>query len=292
MLDFIKFCQEFNIPIDTNGNRDWVQTHCIFCNDNNWHLGYNLSQGNMNCWKCGPHNIYEFLSIILKTKNQSIRQILNLYQQNNITLPKKQIKTRPRKTKKPPHMESLSKIHRHYLKQKNFNPTKLTKEWNLKATKGLSGKWSWRIIAPILNKEWMVVGYTGRTLTPNTKPKWKHSKNENMSIDPKTLLYGIERTKNKILIVEGASDVWRMGPGAVGTFGINWKMEQAIILKTFSHRFIMFDPEKEAQKQAKKLANWLAPFPGETEIISGIDTDPGDLDQSEADNIMKELGFF
>jgi len=83
----------------------------------------------------------------------------------------------------------------------------------------------------------------------------------------------------------------RMGIGSVSIMGIDWKIEQAFILKDFKYRFIMFDPEPKAQKQAQKLAAWLAPFPGETEIISGLKTDPGDLSQEEANKFMKELGF-
>ena len=93
------------------------------------------------------------------------------------------------------------------------------------------------------------------------------------------------------MVTEGIFDVWRMGIGSIGLFGIDWKQEQASILKKFTHRFIMFDPETQAQKRAKELASWLSPFPGETEIITGLKTDPGDLSQTKADNIMKKLGF-
>ena len=298
MLDFIKFCKEFNIPYLPEGghhhcHEGWIQTHCPFCTDGTygWHLGFSIEHGNINCWRCGSHSIYKYLSIILKNKKITVKQALNLYSQKSIYIPKVK-KPRRRKPKKPPYMEEFfSKAHKRYLKQRRFNPTNLIKEWNLKATKGLSGKWSWRIIAPIYNSFWITVGYTGRAVHLDIKPKWKMSNNKDMSEDPKKLLYGIEKVSDRVLIVEGVGDVWRMGPGAVATLGIDWKVEQAFQLKNIPYRFIMFDSEIQAQKKAKELANWLAPFSGETEIISGLNTDPGNMSQKEANRLMKELEF-
>jgi len=297
MLDFIKLCEEFNIPHLESGHHHchegWIQTHCPFCTDGSygWHLGFSIEKGNMNCWSCGSHHVYKFLSIVLQNKGVSVKQILKLYGKDRNIIPKKKAKPRPRKAKKPPPMESLSKVHRRYLKQRNFNPTKLTQEWNLDGTKGLSGEWSWRVITPIFNKSHMIIGYAGRALHPDTRPKWKFSNNKDMSEDPKKMIYGIEKIRDMVLIMEGIPDVWRMGIGSVSIMGIDWKIEQAFILKDFKYRFIMFDPEPKAQKQAQKLAAWLAPFPGETEIISGLKTDPGDLSQEEANKFMNELGF-
>jgi len=66
-------------------------------------------------------------------------------------------------------------------------------------------------------------------------------------------------------------------------------LEQASILRQYKRRFILFDNEKIAQKQAEDLANWLAAFPGHTEVITGIKSDPGELSQGKADRIMREL---
>lgn len=244
----------------------------------------------MNCWRCGSHSIYQYLTVVLRGKNASVKQLLAIYSSKITYLPK-QKKPRRRRPRKPPHMEQLCKTHRRYLKQRGFNPAKLSREWDLMGTKGVSDRWSWRVIAPIYNADWTRVAYTGRALHPDTRPKWKMSNNEEMSEDPKRLLYGIEKVRDRVLIVEGVSDVWRMGPGAVAVFGIDWKVEQAFQLKSFQHRFIMFDPEEKAQDQARQLAHWLAPFPGETEIISELQTDPGGMKQGEADKIMRELGF-
>jgi hypothetical protein len=297
MLDFVKLCKDYNIPCDTEGSshhyhEGWAQTHCPFCTDGNngWHLGFSLTGGHLNCWRCGSHSAYDFLLAIFKSQRISIKNLFRQYSIKSIATKIKE-KERRKKVKQPPSLYPLTKKYLKKLKKKKFDLKSLINNWDLSMTKGLSGEWNWRIIVPIKDSENNIVAYTGRAIDPDKKPRWLNSKNEDMAIDPKKLIYGIEKIVNRVLIVEGPSDVWRMGPGAVGLFGIDWKVEQASILKDFYYRFIMFDPEKEAQKQAEKLAKWLAPFPGETEIITGMKTDPGDLSQVEADNIMKELGF-
>jgi hypothetical protein len=96
---------------------------------------------------------------------------------------------------------------------------------------------------------------------------------------------------DSVVAVEGATGVWRIGPGAVGVLGIGWKMEQANRLRRFRKRFILFDPEPKAQARAIGLANVLSGYPGETEVISGFDVDPGDLNDRQVKRIRKACGL-
>jgi len=299
MLDFIKLCRDKNIPYLESGHHHchdgWVQTHCCFCSDGTygWHLGFSLEGGNLNCWRCGSHSAYDFLSAVFKDRGESSKQIYKQYSINSTSsISATPIRVRKKKAKPPSHIEPLSKIHKQYLTDRKFDYKKLVDEWNIQGTKNLSNDgWWWRIIAPIRDGEGSTVAYTGRALHPSVAPRWKFSREEEMSEDPKKLIYGIDKVQNRVLIVEGVSDVWRFGAGAVALLGIDWKEEQAHILRNYKYRFIMFDPEKQAQKQAMKLAHWLSPFPGETDVIYDMSSDPGDIDQEEADRTMKELGF-
>lgn len=297
MIDFVKLCQEKNLPYLESGHHHckegWVQTHCPFCTDgtHGWHLGFSLDGGNMNCWRCGGHSAFKFIAAVFQNRSESAKQIFKQYQISNPIAKTTEHKLRKKKSPKPPQTGPLGKTHRRYLRERKFN-SQVIWDWELSATKGLSGKWSWRIIAPICDADGSVIAWGGRAINPDVKPKWKFSANEDWTIEPKRAVYGLNKVPgDRILIVEGMSDCWRMGFGCVGVFGIDWKEEQASQLKNFQHRFIMFDPEKRAQVQARKLADWLSPFPGETEIISGLKSDPGELPQSEANHIMQELGF-
>jgi len=295
MLHFTRLCQELNIQYLESGHHHcaegWVQVNCPFCTDgtHGWHLGYALEKGSMNCWRCGSHSLYDFLKV--KFPGKSPKRIIQQYDDATFIPEKKKAQPRRRKAKQPPGMEAVSRVHKKYLERKNFDPEIIIEEWELMGTKGLSEGWSWRLIAPICDMRGTITGYAGRSLSEDVKPRWKFSRNSEMSDDPKKMLYGIDKVQDSVLIVEGVSDVWRFGPGAVATFGIDWKVEQAHILRQFTHRFIMFDPEPQAQANAKALAEWLSPFGGETEIISGLKSDPGDLSQTRADKIKKELGI-
>jgi hypothetical protein len=181
--------------------------------------------------------------------------------------------------------------HRQYLRQRGFHPEQLARDWNLRGTTYLSKEWSWRIVFPICDQEGTTAAYCGRALDDEVRPKYRMSSEEQISQDPRSLLYGIHAAQESVVVVEGPSDVWRLGPGAVATLGIKWKPEQAYLLKQFPRRFVMFDPEPQAQIQARRLAEWLGMFSGETELIEGLESDPGSLPQVEADRMMKELGF-
>jgi len=195
-----------------------------------------------------------------------------------------------KKVVKPPQMGELKHAHRNYLKRRKFNPDNLIDEWSLEATSHLSGPWSWRIIIPFHDIDDNIIAYQGRTISKSRKPKYKMTDDEHLPVDPKSILYGINKVHtDSIIVVEGVADVWRLGPGAVATLGIDWKIEQANQIRKFKRRFIMFDPDPQAQKRAEELAKWLSYYAGETEIIEGLKKDPGDLSQKYADKIINSL---
>jgi len=106
------------------------------------------------------------------------------------------------------------------------------------------------------------------------------------------MIYGIHCIpSDAVVIVEGAVDVWRLGPGAVASLGIGWKHQQIEQLRAFNRRYVMFDPEPAAQRRACEVAAHLGQFRGTTEIIDGLSSDPGDMAQAEADRIMAALGI-
>jgi hypothetical protein len=276
----------------------WIQTHCVFCSDgqSGWHLGYSIDGGNFNCWRCGPHRSKETFSRLLRVPEEEVGRALRPYFADPVQVRLDPVESKPkirrREAKKPPHLGGLEGPHRRYLRSRGFVPRDLVRLWGLKGTGRWSQDWAWRIIAPIRNYSGSITAYTGRAISSKIRPKWKTSLDSHQTEDPRSSLYGIERaTGGRILIVEGPSDVWRMGPGAVATMGINWKEEQIAILRKYPRRFILFDTEKQAQKQAQKLAEWLSGYKGETEILKLSAGDPGDLDPEAARSIMIELGF-
>lgn len=193
------------------------------------------------------------------------------------------------KATKPPHLRSLTRQHKRYLQGRRF-PRSIIELWALKGTTYLSGDWNWRIITPIKGRGGDTQAYIGRTIAQDVRPKYKVSHNKDITVSPASLLYGINKVPgDTIVIVEGPTDVWRLGPGAVAVLGIDWKTDQANLLRRFARRFIMFDPEADAAKKAIGLARWLSLFQGSTEVIDDLRCDPGDMTNQEARKIMRSF---
>jgi hypothetical protein len=137
------------------------------------------------------------------------------------------------------------------------------------------------------------VSYIGRsTKTGKGEARWKACGKEHERVWHRAILYGMDLLPgNKAIVVEGCTDVWRLGPGAVGTFGIDWTEEQRRVLKKLDRVWILFDEESQAQKKAEELAYGLSDFT-EVEILDIEQGDPGELPLKEARGLVNDLiGF-
>lgn len=295
MFDFLSFVRDNGIPHKEEGQyegRRYIQTHCPFCTDGTrgWHLGYNIGKGYFNCWRCGSIKILSVLRALLHSEKIA-KAMFRKYQTDFIPIeaPKPKINPRKRKLWTPPGIGPMKNAHRRYLQRRGFNPEKLEELWDLQGTAHLSGRaWSWRIVFPINNADGETMAYCGRTIR-DIEPKYRMPANDQLRADPREVIYGLQYCTDTVVIVEGPADVWKFGPGAVATLGIDWTREQAVILKDYRRRFIIFDPEPEAQKRAVRLAFWLSMYDGNVELVTELGSDPGDLPQREADAIMKQL---
>ena len=54
--DVVSVLRDLNIFFMDHGKnvtKGWVNVNCPFCHDPSWHLGINLSNNKISCWKCG-----------------------------------------------------------------------------------------------------------------------------------------------------------------------------------------------------------------------------------------------
>lgn len=295
MLDFKRLAKDRNLPLLEGGGHHharegWLQTHCPKCSGggSGYHLGWNEQAGFFHCWRCGAMRFWETLSALLRIGEEDTRRVVAEYHVEPHRAFRPQI-IRQRSLKAPRGSGPLLPIHRQYLINRGFDPDELIEQYEVQGTAGLSGGWSWRIVFPIHNRSGRIVAYQGRTVG-SVEPKYRTTEDAQCLDDPRTLLYGIERVPGEsVIIVEGATGVWRIGRGAVATLGIDWKREQANILRHFARRFILFDPEPLAQKRAVELAHTLSIFGGSTEILTGFPTDPGELTSQRVRRLRKIL---
>lgn len=303
MLDIVRFCQTYHIPTvgagHVRGRNQWVNLQCPQCGSSGthggWYLGFSLQRGNFVCWRCGSLRFWTVLSSILPNlTRQQLGKAVHEHQIGYVAPPRPMAATLRRPNGNydllcPPDAKPLEIAHRRYLEGRHFDPDKLTQQWGVMGTGRFAESWSWRVVFPIRSQAGQVVAWQGRSIGDGD-PKYRLTPDAECLVDPHSLLYGIHAARGPtVVIVEGATGVWRLGPGTVATLGIKWRQPQLAILRTFERRFLIYDPEPAAQARAVKLAEALSLFPGATEVVDGFDTDPGDFNEDTADYVRRKL---
>jgi len=271
-----------------NSAEGWIQYKCPFCGDTSDHLGYSLDGSAFNCWRCGKHGLKETLKELLNTTESKIDFLLSQYRSRPALVSKREKNKRPTEIQLPSYSKKLTSLHRNYLWRREFDPDEIIKKYQVKGTANL-GKYKFRIIIPIFHNG-VLVSYIGRDITGKSKLRYKACTKENEVRPHKHCLYGLEHTMNDcVVIVEGITDMWRLGAGAVAQFGLIQSIEQLKLLKNFKRRFIFLDSGNNESKRAKELASALSIFKGENIIVDIDEGDPDSLSDKEAKDLMKTL---
>ncbi len=291
--NIISLLEDNGIHLTTEGANcapGWQNCRCPFCEDTSDHLGYNVESDYFSCWKCGFHPIKNVVSELLNLTNQETYDLLARYKKRPSMWLEERMITRTTRIQLPHGTKELSHRHRLYLQQRQFDPDILADRYGLLGTEHL-GDYKFRIIAPIFQNG-RLVSYIGRDITNRSDLRYKACPSEKEVVSHKHCLYGIDIVQNDfVVIVEGVSDAWRLGPGAVALFGLLYSSEQIKLLKRFKRRYIMLDSGENEFKRSKELAAMLSIFNGENIVVELGEDDPGDMKQEEADILMKDLGF-
>ncbi len=182
--------------------------------------------------------------------------------------------------------------HRLYLEGRNFDPDEINSIWDVQGT-GVFGEYKNRLYIPItLNGA--LISYTTRDITDKRQDKYRTCHDEDEAYHHKFSLYGIDQAKNDVgLVVEGCTDVWRIGPGTVGTYGDKYMPAQvALLAKRFKRVFVLYDPDDAGTNAAPALTEQLDARNVDCEILyddSGLD--PGEMQPADAIALRKELGL-
>ena len=269
---------------------------CPFCGSSDkYHLGYSLDENYFSCWQCGGHGVEYTLQKILHISRDKAVELIRKY--GGKTKEKRKpakIKAGSQRFKLPPGQLNITPRHEAYLRGRGFDDVDaLVNQWGLMGTAPIAKidqlNYGNRILAPIF---WgtQIVSFQARDITGQAFAKYMACPPEREIISHKHVLYGIPGYWGKKgICVEGIVDVWRFGVDSFATLGIKYTRQQ---LKTIKDHFeeitVIYDPEKQAQIQARKLVNELK-FNGVKAKTLNIHSDPGDLSQEEADIIVEEL---
>jgi hypothetical protein len=188
-------------------------------------------------------------------------------------------------------IEDLRKAHREYLRSRNFDPKVIEKHWKIQGIGPAAGMLAWRIFIPI-HYRGKIVSWTSRSISDKNKANRYFSANLNQEVyNHKTLLYGEDHchSGSSIIVNEGPTDPWNVGPGAVCTFGTGFKTAQVLKIARYRKRIICYDSGPEGQKMAKELCELLMPFDGETINVVLDAEDPGSASKKEIKLLRKLL---
>ena len=295
-FDFARMCDDLGVLVNVGEGSRWANLDCCFCEDQGAHLGFHLTTGHFNCYKCGFHSQEETVSKLFHVSRAEAKGLIREYREMDRSLPDRVDKPHAKTCEWPMGCGTLQPAHFTYLKRRGFdNPRTLARTYGLRGTIHL-GDYAFRIIAPIINRGRMV-SYQARDITGRSKIPYKACAEEKEVIHHKHLLYAEDLVPgDTVVVVEGIVDAWKLGPGAVATFGVGFSMEQVRRIARFKKRLILYDrdPKCHGQKAAVNLANTLMGFAGSTYIIELANLkkgqkDPGDLEEKEARKIMRSL---
>lgn len=296
-MEITKLLEDHSIPYATehkNVRSNWIGIDCPFCpGEPNYHLGYSLDENYFSCWRCGGHSIPSTISKLLGVSTDKALSIIEQYGGESTNTPEVRVRVGTTPFKLPSGDLTLHSHHKRYLEKRNFDWEYLQEEWDITGTGPFAIldniNYSRRILAPIYWNNRMV-SYQTRDITGKHEAKYMACPPEREIISHKEILYGIpELWGSRGVCVEGITDVWRLGPQAFATFGIKYTMEQVLVIAyAFEEVVILYDPEKQAQRQAKQLLRDLE-GKGVKAWIEKIDVDPGDLSQEDANHLMMQM---
>lgn len=285
-MNFDEILTNLNIPRAPEGHHHarpgWIQIDCPFCgkDSHKYHTGYSIEGRYLNCWQCGYHSIIDVVMAHTGLPYWKVKKLVK--DLAPVRIPKEKIKGR---LQIPKGVAGLMPAHCHYLRYRKFaDINKLLRLWKIGGI-GIASVLSWRIFIPI-HSNGQVVSWTTRAISDNVL-RYKSAGLKQEAIHHKELLYGEDFVRHGIIIVEGPLDVWRIGPGAVSTFGLGYTQAQLLRMSKYPVRAVCFDNEPEAQKRANSLCNELAVLPGDTCNVTLEGKDPGSASKKEINQLRR-----
>lgn len=281
---------EARIPFKRGGEhhhvrKDFIGVDCYTCGVGSgaYHLGISPTLG-CRCWRCGKKTIWDVWRNLRLPG--SWKDVAGHYRREEYHRPTGTY-TLPTGT------GSLRSIHKRWLRGRGLVSSEMEKLWHLQGTNHRAGRLAWRVVAPVLHhgKE---VSWTSRR-TGESGKRWVSAKPEHESWPLGELVYGMQHVTSWAVIVEGPTDVWKVGPGAVACLGLGGMTNaQLLTLASIPNRWVLFDDEPRAQAEASKLCAKLAEFPGSTtrlELEDGFSgRDPGDCSYDEVLELRQMVG--
>ena len=266
--------------------RNFAGVDCPKCSPGSgkYRLGFQLDGRRANCWVCGRLDAVEMLATVCGI---STGEAIRLWRQRGFDY---QAEDRVQgQLKIPAGVGELQIAHRRYLLQRGFDPDQIEQLWGVKGI-GIAAKLSWRLYIPIFSKDGKQVSWTTRSLNPTAELRYVSASAEEELIPHKSILYGAHLSRTAVIVTEGPTDAWAIGPGAVATCGVGCTQAQIAEIADYPVRYTCFDAEPDAQRRADSVCEQLTMFPGLTEnLVLETGNDPASADPAEIADIRSRF---
>lgn len=289
-MDVRALLSELNIEFKDHGesplvSAGWVGVECPFCGKgtNKPGLGVHLRTLRCSCWKCGAHHLASVLHETTGLPWASIKQRLTDLDAN---LDVSRITKPTGRYREPVGVGPLLPVHRQYLVKRGFDPDETAEVWGVRGI-GLAPKLQWRLFLPVTVRD-KPVSWITRAIG-DVELRYISADPTDESVHLKQTLYGEGLAKQAVIVVEGPIDAWRIGPGAVATYGLSHTPAQVARIARYSTRVICFDREAAAQRRARRLADDLCIMPGETYVVTLSGPDPDGSPPEEIAELRKQF---
>lgn len=288
-MKFKNILSEYNIPIGPIGHyhcrEGWVNIDCPYCSPDSqgWYMGYSIEGNFVNCWRCGSHPLINTVMIVTNLSYNEVKKLIGNLETDHFEKQKLL-----GKLVLPTGIKKLHSVHKRYLRNRGFNWKEIEYVWKIWGIT-ISSRLSWRIWIPI-HYHGKIVSWTTRSISHNPRITRYISAGENQEALPhKELLYGEDFARHAIIVNEGPINAWKIGPGAVATFGSGYSIKQLERMAKYPIRAICFDNEIEAQRRARKLVNDLSVFPGDTYNVTLDAKDAAEESKKNIKRLRKEI---
>lgn len=279
-----------------NVSQGWINIQCVFCDDHSNHLGISLSAKYYNCWLCKEHgNIVNVIMEIEQCGFATANEILANIWEDDFPMSVVDEKRLPPSLRQhevvlPPISNKWPKKYLNYLESRKFSSSFLIKKYKLIPAHRF-GRYSHRIIVPFFMRRKLVT-YTGMRTREKQEPPYKDCRKEDSVIPTDETLYNIDNTKNgKAVVVEGVTDVWRIGDGAVGlgTKKINDHQILQLIAKDIKKVLILLDADVSELDERVLSGKLISTFKLEVELGYLERDDPDKMPVEDLIRVQKWL---
>jgi len=298
-MNLLQYLDSRSVQYWTKGKnvaKNHVNITCLFCDDHSNHLGINLKSLLASCYRCGGKSL---IKIIMKIERCDYHHAISIHNDiassANLLPIKEEIPRISESDLLSGFSSSLDRMHLTYLSARGFDPFFLQKKYLLMSAPNF-GKYKFRLVVPII-MNFKPVSFIARDITEKQEPKYRMPNDDEAILPRKKIIYNIDTVGNSALVVEGVTDVWRIGDGAIATLSTGFSMAQVaqILIVALANKtknvFVMYDSGDEAQQRAKEIAERLA-VAGAFQKVERLELDegdPADLLLEEVNEIRREI---